>query len=210
MQRTRLRDPFVAPDAPGKFSEARVELVDVAFAPVCDLPVRADAELIEHSLDHRANADDELEIVRCSWRIEERRRCVLLNVDDDLPLARCFGARVGDLAKQAATVFGKVEQLWHRYALAGVGARVPAGQRQLAGTGHRGWIALAVTCADAIRNDNTDRERHQRKQRECGHGSAWALWGRKSCLCHSIVCEGVCTANQGKAGIAMRLTAERE
>ena len=58
-----------------------------------------DAELVEHALDHGPDADDQLEVVRRAGRIEQRRRRVVLDVDDDLPIARDFGARVGEIAK---------------------------------------------------------------------------------------------------------------
>ena len=102
VQRARLRDPCVAADAAGKFGQPRVELVDVALAPARDLPIGGDAELVQHPLEHGADADDELQVVGRAGRIEQRRRRIVLDVDDDLPIARRFRrARVGELARAA-------------------------------------------------------------------------------------------------------------
>ena len=101
----------VTANAPGKLPQPRVELVDVAFAPPRDLPVGRDAELIEHPLDDGPDADDQLEIVRRAGRIEQRRGRVTLDVDDDLPVARDFRTRIGDICKQPAAIVGERAKL---------------------------------------------------------------------------------------------------
>ena len=73
---------------PGNSGSLRVELVDVALAPARDLAVGGDAELLQHPLEHRADADDQLEVVGRAGTVEQRRRRVVLEIDDDLPVAR--------------------------------------------------------------------------------------------------------------------------
>ena len=115
MERSRLRHPRVAANAAGKFAQPCVELVDVALAPLRDLTVRADAHLIKHAFDDRTDADDQFQVVGRARRVEKRRRCVVLDVDDDLSIARGFGARIGEFAEQHAPILGERLQLWQRF-----------------------------------------------------------------------------------------------
>ena len=96
---------------PGNSAQLRVDLVDVALAPARDLAIRRDAELVQHALDHGADADDELQVVGRAGRIEQRRRRIVLDIDDELAIACRFGARVGELAEEPPPVFRECPQL---------------------------------------------------------------------------------------------------
>ena len=108
MELARLRYPRIAPDATGKLRQPGIELVDVALRPPCDLTIRTDAELLQHPLEHRANPDDQLQIVRRAGTVEQRRRCVALEVDQQLAIARRLVTRIGDRAEQSMSIFSKL------------------------------------------------------------------------------------------------------
>ena len=97
MQLARLRHPLVALDASGKFRQLGVELGAVALAPERDLPEGGDAEVVQHALEHRADADDELQVVGLPDAGQDRRRRIVLDVDDELTVARGFLACFGEL-----------------------------------------------------------------------------------------------------------------
>ncbi len=220
MQRARLRDPCVAADAAGKLGQLRVELVDVALAPARDLPIRRDAELVQHAFDHGTDADDELQVVRRAGRIEQRRRRIVLDIDDDLPIARGFGARVGELAEEPPPVFrerAQLRKLGERRRLGGVGsgrrleplARADSTMRpRSGGAGEPRSQYVAARRARAIRDDDADRERNQREQRESVHGAlgtgrcaAGRMWDSGS----RIVCDGRMPANRWQQAPSIRL-----
>ena len=52
VQRAGLRDPRIAANAARKFGQLRVELVDVAFAPARNLPIRRDAKPMQQAFQH--------------------------------------------------------------------------------------------------------------------------------------------------------------
>ena len=93
--------------------EPRVELVDVALAPARDLAVGRDAQLLQHAFQHGADADDELQVVGRAGAEEWWRR-VVLEIDDELPVARGLAARGGELVEQAAAIRGELEELPER------------------------------------------------------------------------------------------------
>jgi len=111
VERARLRHPAVATNAAGKLAQPRIEVVDVALAPARDLAVGADAKLIQHAFDDRADADDHFQVVRRAGRIEERRRRIGLDIDDDLSITGNFGAGVGNLRQQSAAIVGERAKL---------------------------------------------------------------------------------------------------
>ena len=116
-------DPAVAADAAGKLGQTRVELVDVALAPARDLAVRRHAELVQHPLEDRTDAHDELEIVGRVRSVEQRRHRVVLEVHDDLAVAGGLAARLRDLAQQAPAILRHRGQL--RAFRVGGGDRAP-------------------------------------------------------------------------------------
>src|SRR5206468_55191 len=65
MELARLSHPGVATNAARKLGELRVELVDIALRPVRDLAECRDAQLVQHPFEHRTDADDQLEVIRC-------------------------------------------------------------------------------------------------------------------------------------------------
>ena len=105
--------PAIAADASGEFGKLRVELVNVALAPAGDLAVGGDAELLQHALEHRTDANDELQVVGRADP-EKRRRRVVFEIDDELPVARAFATRGRELAVQAAAVHGEVSEMHER------------------------------------------------------------------------------------------------
>ena len=89
VQRARLRHPGVAADAAGKLGQLRVELVDVALAPARDLAV---ACVMPSWCSIRSSTGP---MPTISFRssgafgpVEQRRRRVVLEVDDELAVAR--------------------------------------------------------------------------------------------------------------------------
>src|SRR5207237_8477993 len=63
-----------------------------------------DAEAVQHALQHRADADDELQVVGLTHAGQDRRRSIGLDVDHELPVARRFGARVGESPEELRTL----------------------------------------------------------------------------------------------------------
>jgi len=100
MQLARLRHPLVAHDASWKFRKLGIEIRAVALAPARDLPEGGDAEVVQHAFEHRADADDELQVVGLPDAGQDRRRRIVLDVDDELSIARALLPRVGELRGQ--------------------------------------------------------------------------------------------------------------
>src|ERR1700674_2181993 len=97
----RLRHPLVAHDASRKFRKLGIEIGAVALAPPPDLPESGDAEIMQHAFEHRADADDELQVVGLPDAGQDRRRRIVLDVDDERSIARAFLPRVGELRGQS-------------------------------------------------------------------------------------------------------------
>ena len=106
MELARLRHPAIAANAPREFREMRVEFVDIALGPVRDLPVRRDAELVQHPLEHRSDTDDQLEVVRRAGA-EQRRRRVVLDVENQLAIARGLGACLREIVENVLALGGE-------------------------------------------------------------------------------------------------------
>src|ERR1700686_2778639 len=100
VQLARLRHPLVAHDASRKFRQLGIELGAVALAPARDLPEGGDAEVVQHAFEHRTDADDELQVVGFPDAGQDRRWRVVLDIDDELSVARAFLAGVGELRAQ--------------------------------------------------------------------------------------------------------------
>ena len=156
-----MRHPCIAANAAGKVGEARVELVDVAVSPARDLPIRADAELLQHSLEHRPDADDQLEIIRCSGTIEQQWRRIVFKIDQKLTIARGFVARIRDRTQQRTPVLGELTHLPIFGRLIGDFA---AHSRAF-----RFAIARFTKNAGTIGDDNPDRQDDEREEREAVH-----------------------------------------
>src|SRR5665213_2517121 len=92
VQRARLRHPSVAADAPAKLRQPRVERVDVVLAPARDLAIAAHAHPLQHPFQYRADTDDQFQVIGRIGHVEQQRRRVVLEVDDDLAIARGLGA----------------------------------------------------------------------------------------------------------------------
>src|SRR5689334_16628295 len=107
MERARPRDPPLAAYAPGELGTRALDRVALAPRGARDLPARCDARPIENALDRGPDADDQLEVVGRSGRIEERRRRVTLDVDDDLAPACGLRARIGERGEELRAVFGE-------------------------------------------------------------------------------------------------------
>ncbi len=102
VQRARLRHPAVAPDAARETRAAARRIRRCrARSSARSADSVVDAELVQHPLEHGPDADDQLEVVGRAGAVEQRRRRVVLEVDDELAVARGFAARVGELAEQA-------------------------------------------------------------------------------------------------------------
>ena len=104
MECSGLRDPVVAADAPGKFGQLGVEFVDVVLGPTRDLTISRDAELVEHSFEHRTDPDNQLEIIRRARCTEQRRWRLVFEIDDELTIARGFGTCLRQLTEQMTAV----------------------------------------------------------------------------------------------------------
>src|SRR2546423_3984819 len=104
MQLARLCYPLVAHDASRKFGELGIEIGAVALAPARDLPEGGDAQVVQHAFEHRADADDELQVVGLADAGQDRRRRVVLDVDDELSIARAFLPRVRELRGEPFTL----------------------------------------------------------------------------------------------------------
>ena len=92
---------------------------------------------MQHSLQHRADADDELQVVGLAHTGQNRRWSVGLDVDHELPIARGFGARVGESAEELCTLTRECREP--------VNSRLAIGQLAAKRSG------LAVAAADKAR-----------------------------------------------------------
>ena len=74
-------------------------------------PASRDTEAVQHALQHRADADDELEIVEHGGAVQQRRQRIVLEVDDQFAVPGRVGARMRAVAQQPAAIIGEVGEL---------------------------------------------------------------------------------------------------
>ena len=106
-----LRDPAVAADAARKLGELGVDLVDVALAPARDLPIRGHAQTLQHAFQHRADADDELQVVERVRSVEQWWQRVVFEVHHEFAIACRLRLRIRHIAQQNAAIRGEVREL---------------------------------------------------------------------------------------------------
>src|SRR5207247_6279093 len=142
-----------------------------------ETPERQDAEAVEHSLQHRADADDELQVVGLAHTGGNRRGSVGLDVDHELPIARGFGARVGESAKELCTLTRECREPVNSRLAIGQLAAKRSGLAVAAADEARLFVAEVVG-ADTLfhgrrrRGSDGSRGRHSRLRNS---GSRWAL-----------------------------------
>jgi len=66
---------------------------------------------VQHALEHGADADDELQVIRTGGAGEYRRRSIVLDVDDELPVAGSLRMRVSQVAEQPLAFAREVLEL---------------------------------------------------------------------------------------------------
>ena len=148
---------------PGNSGSAAVELVDVALGPAPDLAVGRDAQLREHALEHRADADDELQVVVRARPAEQQRRRVGLDLDDERAIAGDLAARVREVGDQRAALLGE--------------GREP---RELRDRGRRAPRASAARSASSASDEPRTARRRRSRRRAARESAGRCRRGRRA------------------------------